>query len=254
MMNTRKLTEKTFKAVKDINAAISHHHSKLQGNLHKETKQVEATSHVLRSSSSGMAATKQYDFSENRTSGTVFLSNEHFNLPLHTSKYRVSCTLASYSSSTGVVPAPSEFIGGIATSALGPKYDKNLMKQQSRMMSTRAVNANRGTIEGIITNLNEKFNADIVNDTQAIYQFNILSGDRREIYYIDLRNGSGSAGKGKSEGNPDTIFSIDAENFNRLVEGNLRAPTAFMTGRMKISGSMQKAAKLEKLFVTLLNN
>lgn len=43
-------------------------------------------------------------------------------------------------------------------------------------MSTRAVNANRGTIEGIITTLNDKFNADIVNDTQAIYQFNILSG------------------------------------------------------------------------------
>lgn len=267
MMNTRKLAGKTLKTVKDgVNSAISHHYAESQGNIHKAAKQVEAASEVLPCPRSGMVATMECHRSENKpASGTVFLSsnhlpnqqmgrNIHFTLPISTGKSYISSTLASCGSSTNVSLISSEFSCGITTSALGPKYDKYLMTQQRRLMSTRAVNADRGTIEGIITTLNDKFNADIVNDTQAIYQFNILSGDRREIYYIDLRNGSGSAGKGKSEGSPDTIFSIDAENFNRLVEGNLRAPTAYMTGRMKISGSMQKAVKLEKLFATLLSN
>nr|XP_014289808.2 hydroxysteroid dehydrogenase-like protein 2 [Halyomorpha halys] len=211
-----------------------------------------------------MVGAKHCETNENETApGTVFLSkmhlsyqkkgwNTHFSQPLKFSVTDISHKLADYRSPGCALPVASELCSGIAISALGPRYENNLMTQQRRMMSTRAVNANRGTIEGIITTLNDKFNADIVNDTQAIYQFNVLSGDRREIFHIDLRNGSGSAGKGKSEGCPDTIFSIDAENFNRLIQGNLKAPAAYMTGRMKISGSMQKAVKLEKLFVTLL--
>ena len=47
----------------------------------------------------------------------------------------------------------------------------------------------------------------------------MVSGDKQDSYFIDLKNGSGSAGKGAPKDKPDATFTLNSENFNKMVEG-----------------------------------
>ena len=49
----------------------------------------------------------------------------------------------------------------------------------------------------------------------------------------------------------DATLSMSSENFSKLFSGQLRTTTAFISGRMKISGNLGKATRLEKLLAKL---
>lgn len=87
---------------------------------------------------------------------------------------------------------------------------------------------------------------DLVEKTKAVYAFEV-TGDEAGKWFIDLKNDSGACGKGDSPVTPDATFTMDANNFSKMFAGSLKPATAFMTGKMKISGDMGKALKLEKL-------
>ena len=46
----------------------------------------------------------------------------------------------------------------------------------------------------------------------------------------------------------DVTITGDAETFERIVEGEQSATTAYMTGKIKVKGDMGAAMKLQKLF------
>ena len=73
------------------------------------------------------------------------------------------------------------------------------------------------------------------------------SGD----WFIDLKNGSGSAGQGEPSCGADCIMSMNQENFSKMFAGKLDSTSAFMTGKLKIKGDMMLAMKLEKLMKQL---
>jgi putative sterol carrier protein len=56
---------------------------------------------------------------------------------------------------------------------------------------------------------------------------------------IDVSEGAGDA---------DVTFSANAENFEKIVNGEQNPTTAYMTGKLKIKGDMGAAMKLQKLF------
>lgn len=71
-------------------------------------------------------------------------------------------------------------------------------------------------------------------------------------YYLDLKNGSGSAGAGAPpNGKSDVSFSMDSDDFVKMFNGELKATAAFMSGKLKIKGDMGKAMKLEGLMKQL---
>merc|ERR1719462_859286 len=86
---------------------------------------------------------------------------------------------------------------------------------------------------------------DIVKKTNAVFAFSI-SDDSSE-WYIDLKNGSGSVGQGAPSTPADVTFTLKSANFHKMFSGALKPTTAFMTGKLKISGNMGKAMSLEKL-------
>ncbi|CAH1392245.1 unnamed protein product [Nezara viridula] len=143
---------------------------------------------------------------------------------------------------------PDSFLDANNYKSIFKKHSQMKGASQKRMMSTQAGD---GGIEGIFTNLKGKLNADIVGATQAIFQFNLTADGKEETYHIDLRNGEGSAGKGKPADKPDATLTMNADNFQKLFAGKLKPTSAFMTGKLKISGNMQKAMKLEKLLSSL---
>ncbi len=51
-------------------------------------------------------------------------------------------------------------------------------------------------------------------------------------------------GAREGDGDTDVTLSADAETFRAILEGDLNATTAFMSGRLKIDGDMGTAMRL----------
>ncbi|NWI99503.1 HSDL2 protein, partial [Crypturellus undulatus] len=98
-------------------------------------------------------------------------------------------------------------------------------------------------IQGAIT---EEF----VKAIQGVFMFE-LSGDDGGTWYIDLKNKGGSAGSGKPPVKADVVMSMSSADFVRMFTGKLKPTMAFMSGKLRISGNMALAMRLEKVLVQL---
>ena len=82
--------------------------------------------------------------------------------------------------------------------------------------------------------------APLVKKINAVYQ--IVLTDSNSKYVIDLKNGTGSVNEG-DEPKADCTFTMKAEDFASLAAGKLNPQTAFMSGKLKIKGSVGVAMK-----------
>uniref|UniRef100_T1JL64 Hydroxysteroid dehydrogenase-like protein 2 n=1 Tax=Strigamia maritima TaxID=126957 RepID=T1JL64_STRMM len=95
-------------------------------------------------------------------------------------------------------------------------------------------------IQGLLTN-------ELVQNVNSTYTFN-LTGTESGKWYIDLKSGNGKTGKGEyPDGKADVIFTMDSNDFHKMFNGTLKTAPAFMTGKLKLTGDMGRAMKLEKL-------
>merc|ERR1712128_43670 len=88
-------------------------------------------------------------------------------------------------------------------------------------------------------------NEDLVKKTNAVFSFTL--SDQKTDWFLDMKNRAGSCGKGKPPVESDATLTMTSANFNKMFAGKLKPTAAFMSGRLKISGNMGKAMKLEKL-------
>lgn len=116
--------------------------------------------------------------------------------------------------------------------------------------NTENVKIESGNIPQLFDKIKSLLSADIVAKVQAVYEFNI-TGDEEGTWFLDLKNGSGSCGRGSAPIQPDACLTMKSKNFTDMFEGKLKAAPAFMTGKLKITGDLQKAMKLEKLMKSL---
>ncbi|KGL75966.1 Hydroxysteroid dehydrogenase-like 2, partial [Tinamus guttatus] len=98
-------------------------------------------------------------------------------------------------------------------------------------------------IQGAIT---EEF----VKAIQGVFMFE-LSGDDGGTWYIDLKTKGGSAGSGKPPVKADVVMSMSSTDFVKMFTGKLKPTMAFMSGKLRISGNMALAMRLEKMLVQL---
>jgi putative sterol carrier protein len=77
----------------------------------------------------------------------------------------------------------------------------------------------------------------------ASYRFDI---DGAGSWLVEVDDGKVSVSE--NGGEADTIISTSAETFMKIADGEQNPTSAYMSGKLKVSGDMGQAMKLQKLF------
>ncbi|CAB4069453.1 Hydroxysteroid dehydrogenase-like protein 2 [Lepeophtheirus salmonis] len=101
----------------------------------------------------------------------------------------------------------------------------------------------RDGIDSIMTKIGQKINPDLVGKTKSVFAFQVSGKE----YFIDLKNGAGSCGKGSPSSSPDATFILEENDFQSMFEGKLKPQSAFLSGKLKLEGDLAKAMTFEKL-------
>lgn len=64
-------------------------------------------------------------------------------------------------------------------------------------------------------------------------------------WHVDYKSGSGTVGQGPPEEKADVTLTLNQENFLKIFNRELKPATAFMSGKLKLSGDLAKAMALE---------
>lgn len=106
-----------------------------------------------------------------------------------------------------------------------------------------------GTVKEFFLSLPGKFDAEAAEDLDAVYQFE-LSGAEGGLYVLIVRDGICHVSEGTYD-DPHVILSMEGEDCMKVLNGEISAPAAAMSGRIKISGDIGLAMQLKALFPTI---
>ncbi|XP_033214489.1 hydroxysteroid dehydrogenase-like protein 2 [Belonocnema kinseyi] len=139
--------------------------------------------------------------------------------------------------------------------ACNPANEQNLLQDAFLDIDAAEIHSSgdkrqTGKLTDLFRAIEGSVSAELVSKTGAIYQFNV-KGDEAGVWFLDLKNGKGAVGKGEPNQPADAILTMDSQNFFAMFSGKIKPATAFMTGKLKITGNLQKAMKLEKLMINL---
>ena len=92
--------------------------------------------------------------------------------------------------------------------------------------------------------------ADVVKSIGCVFQWNITGKDGKVAaqWTTDLKNGAGSIYTGPAKPKADCTLTLGDETFVGLTDNSVDPMKAFMSGKLKISGNVMLAQKLQALF------
>jgi putative sterol carrier protein len=92
------------------------------------------------------------------------------------------------------------------------------------------------------------FNPAAAAGMSKTFQWNI-TGPQASLWAFKIDNGQGELVPGGVE-KPDITITVSDQDWLSIIEGTLDAMNAFMTGKVKITGDMMLAMRLQQLFPT----
>ena len=98
----------------------------------------------------------------------------------------------------------------------------------------------------IFKEMSANLNPDAAKGMNATIQFN-LSGDTGGQWYVAIKDGKADVQQGTAP-SANMTLSMTAQDYVDMVMGKLNGQMAFMSGKLKISGDMGLAMKMQTLF------
>jgi putative sterol carrier protein len=102
------------------------------------------------------------------------------------------------------------------------------------------------TVAGFFSELQSKVDPAKIAGMNATYQF-AISGEGGGDWYVKIADGAAQVVSGTAEA-PSITLTASAEDWLKIVSGQLSGQTAFLTGKLKIKGDMSLAMKLQSVF------
>ena len=91
--------------------------------------------------------------------------------------------------------------------------------------------------------LSERFVASAAKGVKATFQFE-LAGDGGGTYHVTVDDGTLAVAEGPAE-KPNTTIKMTAEDYVQMVNGKLSGTMAFMKGKLKVTGNVMLAQKMQ---------
>ena len=102
------------------------------------------------------------------------------------------------------------------------------------------------TPEEIFSAMPGQLDQNAAKGVNATIQFN-LSGDNGGQWYVTVKDGKAEVNKGTAP-SANMTMSMAASDYVDMITGKLNGQMAFMSGKLKISGDMGLAMKMQSLF------
>ena len=102
------------------------------------------------------------------------------------------------------------------------------------------------TPQEIFDQMSANVNADAAKGLNSTIQFN-LSGDNGGQWHVAIKDGKADVAAGTAP-SPNMTLSMTSQDYVDMVMGKLNGQMAFMSGKLKISGDMGLAMKMQNLF------
>jgi putative sterol carrier protein len=94
--------------------------------------------------------------------------------------------------------------------------------------------------------LEDRFEPSAAKDLHAIFQF-VLSGPNACAYHVEVDDGSMKLQNGRAT-KADVTISASAEDYIKVVNGELGGVGAVMASKMKVRGNLALANRMKRLF------
>lgn len=105
------------------------------------------------------------------------------------------------------------------------------------------------TVKEFFQMLPEQLDAEVADGVSVVYQFD-LSGPQGGQYHLTIKDGACSVQEGVHP-DPQVTFTMSGEDCLGVLRGQLDGPSAFLSGRLRVSGDLGQAIQLKALFPTL---
>lgn len=94
--------------------------------------------------------------------------------------------------------------------------------------------------------MHKSFRSEIAGNLQASYLFDI-SGAKGGKWTLEIKNGQCDLISGSCT-SPTVTISISDQDWIAISQGKLNSQMAFMMGKLRVSGDMSLAMKLQSMF------
>ena len=98
----------------------------------------------------------------------------------------------------------------------------------------------------IFKEMPNQVDANAAKGVNATIQFN-LSGDNGGQWYVTIKDGTATVSEGTAP-SANMTMTMAAQDYVDMTTGKLNGQMAFMSGKLKISGDMGLAMKMQNLF------
>ena len=101
-------------------------------------------------------------------------------------------------------------------------------------------------LQEIFDEMPSRLDAEAARGLDCVIQYD-LEGEAGGAHYSTIKDGACTVSEGRHD-SPTMTVKMDAADFVALTSGELDGMSAFMSGKLKISGDMGIAMKLQSLF------